>query len=46
MSKNIAGSALKNIAGPVAWLKSLIDFFGDAGWVLAEIALIIEKKGI
>ena len=44
MSKNIAGSALKNIAGPVAWLKSLIDFFGDAGWVLAEIALIIGGK--
>lgn len=45
MSKNIAGSALQNIAGPVAWLKSLIEFFGNASWVLAETANLIEKKG-
>lgn len=45
MSKNIAGSALQNIAGPIAWLKSLIDFFGNASWVISNIASLIEEEG-
>ncbi len=45
MSKNIAGSALQNIAGPIAWLKSLIEFFGNASWVISNIASLIEEEG-
>ena len=46
MSKKIAGSALKNIAGPVAWLKTLMDFFGNANWVVKNLAKIISGKGV
>tara|TARA_Y100001970_G_scaffold66757_3_gene85184 strand:- start:15247 stop:16293 length:1047 start_codon:yes stop_codon:yes gene_type:complete len=45
MSKNIAGSVLQNIAGPIAWLKSLIEFFGNASWVISNIASLIEEEG-
>lgn len=45
MSKNIAGSVLQNIAGPIAWLKSLIEFFGNANWVISNIADLIVEEG-
>ena len=45
MSKSIAGSVLQNIAGPIAWLKSLTEFFGNASWVISNIANLIEEEG-
>lgn len=45
MSKNIAGSALQNIAGPIAWLKSLQELFGNASWVVSRLAELISEEG-
>ena len=46
MSKNIAGSALKNIAGPIEWLKYINEFFENTSWVTRVIAELLTTNGI
>ena len=45
MSKDIAGSVLQSVAGPIDWLKKLSKFFDDANWVMKNLLLLIETEG-
>ena len=45
ITKNIAGSALQSITGPVSWIKTLADLFKDANWVLKSLSEIILVEG-
>lgn len=46
MSKNIAGSVLKNITGPIEWIKLINKFFQDSRWVVSVIADLLSTHGI
>ena len=45
MSKDIAGSAIQSITGPIDWIKKLNKFFEDANWVMSNLLLLIETQG-
>ena len=41
--KDLAGKALAQFAGPVAWIKSVIDFFGKSSWVISNVAEMLSQ---
>lgn len=40
---NVVGKALEQFAGPIAWIKQLMDFFKQSDWVLKNLAEMLQK---
>lgn len=43
IGKDLAGQALAQFAGPIAWIKSVIDFFGKTSWVINNLAEMLSQ---
>jgi len=43
---NVVGKALEQFAGPIAWIKQLMDFFKQSDWVLSNLAKMLQKFSI
>lgn len=40
---NVVGKALEQFAGPVAWVKQLMEFFQQSDWVLSNLADMLQQ---
>jgi len=41
IGKDLAGKALEQFSGPIAWIKAVIEFFGKTAWVVNNLAKIL-----
>ena len=39
----MAGKVLEQFAGPLAWIKAVIDLFRDSAWVVNNLAKILSQ---
>ena len=41
--KSAAGKAIESLAGPIAWIKQLVELFGKADWVTSNLSDFLQK---
>lgn len=46
MGKKIAGAALEQFAGPIAWIKQLAEVFQSSSWVVSNLSSMLTSMSI
>ena len=45
-TQSIVGGALEQFAGPIAWIKKLVELFQSSNWVIKNISGMMTKISI